>query len=254
MTAAAAGVLQGRVVIVTGGSRGIGRYAARSLGRAGAKIALIARDAGRLDEAADEMRRLEAEVLTLSADIRCEEEVRKAMDQVISRFGRVDVLVNSAAVVTHFAMGFPRWPQIRDMDKKFWDQVMDTNVSGTFLCTKHVLPHMEAQRSGHIINLYGGAHVKSLGSCAYVVSKEAILAFTRYVAAEEKEWNICLLAMTPGRAVYTEDAPEEARRRLPGPETMGDSFILAARAGMNLSGNLVIAKEGRLEILDGGGN
>ncbi len=149
-------------------------------------------------------------------------------------------------------MGFPRWPQIRDMDKKFWDQVMDTNVDGTFLCTKHVLPQMEAQRSGHIVNLYGGASVKSLGSCAYVASKEAILAFTRYVAEEERKWNICLLAMTPGKAVYTEDAPEEARRRLPGPETMGNSFILAAQAGMDLSGNLVIAREGRLEIVDGG--
>lgn len=251
MTSAAAGVLQGSVAIVTGGSRGIGRYAAQSLARAGAKIALIARDVGRLVEAADDVRRLETEVLTLSADIRREDEVRSAMDRVITQFGRVDVLVNSAAVVTHFAMGFPRWPHIRDMEKKFWDQVMDTNLSGTFLCTKHVLPPMEAQRSGHIVNLYGGANVKSLGSCAYVVSKEAILAFTRYVAEEEREWNICLLAMTPGKAVYTEDAPEEARRRLSGPELMGDSFILAAQASMRLTGNLVLAKEGRLEIAQG---
>lgn len=242
-------MLRERVVVVTGASRGIGRYAAQSLAREGASVVLVGRDEERLRRVEDELRRMGAQALAVATDVREEDEVRAMISQVVSRFGRIDVLINNAAVVTHFAMGSSRWPRIRDMEKDFWDLVIQSNLGGTFLCTKHTLPHMEARRSGHIVNLYGGANVKSIGSCAYVVSKEAIRAFTRYVAEEEREWNICVVAMTPGRSIATEDAPEEARRRLPGLEIMGNAFVQAAEAPMELTGQLLVMKDGRLGVV-----
>jgi 3-oxoacyl-[acyl-carrier protein] reductase len=186
--------------------------------------------------------------MALKADVRSEHEVRGMVDHVVQRFGSIDVLINNAAVVTHFGMWAPPWPRIRDMSKDFWDQVIRTNLGGTYLCTKHALPHMEDRRSGHIVNLHGGGGVKSIGTCAYVVSKQGIRAFTEYVAEEEREWNICVLAISPGGAVATEDCSEEARQRLPGPEMMGDAFVEAAEAPMEWTGKLLVPRDGRLQI------
>ena len=134
------------------------------------------------------------------------------------------------------------------MDKAFWDRVIETNLGGTYLCTKYALPYMEACRSGHIVNLHGGGGVKMIGSCAYVVSKQGIRAFTEYLAEEEREWNICILAVSPGGGVATEDCSEEARGRLPGPEMMGDAFIEAAEAPMEWTGKLFVPKDGHLQV------
>lgn len=242
-------MLEGKVVIVTGGSKGIGRHAARTFAGEKARVVIVDIDVERLRRTFDELRRASADPLAISADVRQEEEVRRMVAQVVERFGRIDVLVNNAAIVPHFAWGIPRWPRIRFMEKDFWDRVIETNLGGTYLCTKHVLPFMEAERSGHIVNLHGGGDPKSVGACAYVVSKEAIRTFTRYVAEEEREFNVCVVAFSPGTPIATEDAPEEARRRLPGPEFLKNSFVLAAQAGMELTGQLLTLKGERLEVV-----
>jgi NAD(P)-dependent dehydrogenase (short-subunit alcohol dehydrogenase family) len=238
----------GQVIIITGASRGIGRYAARTLAQRGAKIVLAGLDTDRLGMVAEEVRRAGAEALALKTDVRSEPEVCDMIEQAVHDFGSIDVLINNAAIVTHFGMGAPPWPRIRDMDKDFWDRVIETNLGGTYLCTKYVLPYMEARGSGHIVNLHGGGGVKSIGSCAYVVSKQAIRAFTEYLAEEEREWNICVVTISPGGGVATEDCSEEARRRLPGPEMMGDAFIEAAAAPMEWSGKLLVVKDGHLQL------
>jgi NAD(P)-dependent dehydrogenase (short-subunit alcohol dehydrogenase family) len=137
---------------------------------------------------------------------------------------------------------------VSDMEKNFWDKVMETNLGGTFLCTKHALPFMQERRSGHIINLYGGSPPKTLGSCVYSVSKDAIRTFTRFVAEEVREYNICVVSVSPGGAIATEDAPEEVRRTMPGPESAGNRFVLAAEAGMELSGQRLTLKDGVLQV------
>lgn len=239
-------MLEDQVAVVTGSARGIGRYVVHTFADAGARLAVA--DIEPLDNVARELREKEAEVLAVPTDVRDEDQVRALMDQVMSRYGRIDVLVNNAAVVTHFQWGnIPRWPPVRDMEKSFFDKVIGTNLGGTFLCTKHVLPYMERQRSGHIINLYGGGGPTSPGSLAYVVSKEAIRTFTRYLAEEEREHNVCVLVTSPGATIATEQAPEEARQRMPGPDAVGNRFVLAAQAGMELSGKLVTLKDGRIE-------
>ena len=242
--------LRGQVAIVTGGSRGIGRYIAHGFAREGAKVVIASTDVPRLDRTRDELLGMTPDVLAVTTDVRDEGAVRDLMARVADQFGRIDTLVNNAGVVTHFHWGVPRWARIRDMEKSFWDQVMDTNLGGTMLCTKHVLPYMEEQRSGHILNLYGGGNLKSSGTCAYVVSKDAIRTFTRFVAEEEREWNICVVVVSPGGAIATEDAPEEVRERYPGPELAGDRFLQAARAGMEMSGHMLTLEEGELRTVE----
>jgi NAD(P)-dependent dehydrogenase (short-subunit alcohol dehydrogenase family) len=110
---------------------------------------------------------------------------------------------------------------------------------------------MEARRSGHVINLYGGTvTAMGIGACTYAVSKEAIRMFTRHVAEEEREWNIRVVAIAPGAAIATEDASDEVRRRVPGPELVDNAFLLAAQTGMDDSGKLFQLKEGRLAVIE----
>ncbi len=238
--------LQGKVVLITGGARGIGRYIAHTFAKEGANVAVA--DIEPLDKVTDELRAMEVETLGVKADVTNEQEVESMVDRVANRFGRIDVLVNDAAIVPHFAWGGPRWAAIRDMEKSFWDRVIGTNLGGTFLCTKHVLRKMGPNRSGHILNLYGGGG--GTGAAAYVVSKEAIRVFTRFVAEEERENNICIVALSPGGTIATENAPEEARQRLPGPELAGPRFVLAAQVGMDMSGHLLDLQGDKLVIAD----
>lgn len=238
-------MLEGRVVIITGGAKGIGRHAAKTFAQEKAKVVIADVNQEWLEKTARDIGHL-AEILPINADVRNEEEVKKMVDQAVNRFGGVDVLVNNAAIVPHFAWGIPRWPRIHDMEKDFWDRVIQTNLGGTFLCTKHVLPHMEARRSGHIINLYGGGGLKPAGACAYMATKEAIRTFTRYVAEEVRESNVCAVIFSPRVPIATEGAPEEALRRLPGPEILGSGFVLAAQLPMDLSGQIFAYQDGKL--------
>jgi NAD(P)-dependent dehydrogenase (short-subunit alcohol dehydrogenase family) len=241
-------MLKDKVAVITGGAKGIGRYIAHGFAREGAKIAIGDIDLERMKQAEAELREIGADLLALKLDVRDEDEVRGFMKAVVARFGGLDVLVNNAGVVTHFGWGVPRWPMVRDMETHFWDKVMETNLGGTFLCTKHALPYMQERRSGHIINLYGGSPPKTLGSCVYSVSKDAIRTFTRFVAEEVREYKICVVSVSPGGAIATEDAPEAVRRTMPGPESAGNRFVLAAEAPMELSGQRLTLKDGVLQV------
>ena len=240
-------MLEGKVVIVTGSGKGIGRHAAKTFAQEKAKVVIADFNQELLQKTSSEIGQL-TETLAIHVDVRDEEDVRKMVNQVADRFGQIDVLVNNAAIVPHFAWGIPRWPRIRDMEKDFWERVMQTNLGGTFLCTKHVLPHMEGRRAGHIINLYGGGGIKPAGSCAYVVTKEAIRTFTRYIAEEVREAKVCVVIMSPRVPIATEGAPEEARRRLPGPEILGNGFVLAAELPLDQSGQCFAYEDGKLVI------
>ena len=238
-------MLEGKVVIVTGGAKGIGRHAARTFAQEKAKVVIADVNQEWLQKTANELGHL-TEALSINVDVRNEDDVKRMVDQAVNRFGRIDVLLNNAAIVPHFAWGIPRWPRIRDMEKDFWNRVIQTNLGGTFLSTKYVLPHMEARRSGHIINLYGGGGVKPAGACAYMVTKEAIRTFTRYVAEEVRESNVCVVIFSPRVPIATEGAPEEALRRLPGPEILGNGFVLAAELPMDLTGQIFAYQDGKL--------
>lgn len=258
--------LRGKVVVITGGAKGIGRYNARLFAAEGARIAIA--DIAPMDTVVKEVKDLEAEVLPVPTDLREEDQVADLMKQVNDAYGRIDVLINNAGIVPHFQWGLPHWDRVRDMDLSFFDNVMRTNLGGTFLCTKHVIPYMEEQGSGHIINVGQGTltpeeRTDSMGSCIYSVSKLAIRAFTNKVAIEEYEYNVCIVSMGPGggnvlgpdgkprRGIATEEAPAEARARMAGvAEVVGTKYLLAAEAPMELSGNQIVVKDGALAIAE----
>ena len=131
-------------------------------------------------------------------------------------------MVNNAGIVPDFGWGLPRWPAVQDMDTEFWSRVIETNLLGTFLCTKHALRHMVPRGSGHILNMHGGGG--AFGS-PYVVSKDAIVVFGRLAAEQVREAGVFVATVYPGAAIATEDAPEEARKRMPGPEIVGNRFL-----------------------------
>jgi NAD(P)-dependent dehydrogenase (short-subunit alcohol dehydrogenase family) len=129
------------------------------------------------------------------------------------------------------------------MDESFWSSVLDTNLLGTFLGTKHALRYMVPQGSGHVLNLHGGG---GPAGAPYIVSKDAIAVFSRAVAQQVKDAGVFVATVYPGAAIATEDAPAEARQRMPGPELVANRFVLAAEAGLELSGRLLTLKDGQL--------
>ncbi len=239
-------MMDGKVAVITGSARGIGRHIAKTFADAGADV--VVADIVPLDTVEREIQERGVQALAVPTDVRSEEQVQSLVNATMEKFGRIDVLVNNAAIVTHFLWGLPRWPRVRDMEKEFWDKVIGTNLGGTFLCTKYVLPHMEAQRSGHVVSTMGGANPAMFGGSPYGVSKDAIRTFTRFVAEEEREFDVCVVTIAPGTQIATEEAPPEARERMAGPDFVGDRFVLAAQAGMDLSGNLLELKDGALAI------
>ena len=177
-------MMDGKVAVITGSGRGIGRHIAKTFADAGADV--VVADIVPLDTVEREIQERGVQALAVPTDVRSEEQVQSLVNATMEKFGRIDVLVNNAAIVTHFLWGLPRWPRVRDMEKEFWDKVIGTNLGGTFLCTKYVLPHMEAQRSGHVVSTMGGANPAMFGGSPYGVSKDAIRTFTRFVAEEER--------------------------------------------------------------------
>ena len=135
------------------------------------------------------------------------------------------------------------------MEESFWQRIIGTNLGGTFLCTKHVLPQMESQGGGHVLNVYGGGGLGSTGG-AYVITKEAIRIFSAFVAEEVRDANVCVVTVYPGAAIATENAPEEVRARMPGPDSVGQRFVLAAQADMDLSGKLLDLVDDKLQVLE----
>lgn len=272
--------IQDKVVIITGGSQGVGRYVARTFAAAGAKLAIA--DIAPMETVVGEIEQLKAEALPVNMDVTNERQVQSLMDQVYRRWGRIDVLINNAAIVTHFHVGAPRWSRVRDMDRDFFRKVMATNLGGTFLCCKHVIPYMESLNAGHIINFGQGSlsaerragESPSIGAGVYRTSKLAIRAFTRFLAEEEREFNICVLSMGPGgttsgppvaRApggpgvpgdgggIVTEDSPAWAHRQdrpVITVDAVGDRYLIAAEAPIEFSGHQVVVRDGKLLIAD----
>jgi NAD(P)-dependent dehydrogenase (short-subunit alcohol dehydrogenase family) len=238
-------VLQNKVVVVTGSGQGIGKHAAKTFAQQKAKLVIVDFNAAMAQKTAAEIGQM-TESMAVVADVRNEDSVSKMISDVIKRFGQIDVMMNNAAIVPHFAWNIPRWPLIANMPLEFWDRVVQTNLYGTFFGTKHVIPHMAQRKSGHIINLYGGGGVRPGGAATYMVTKDGIRTFSRYVAEEVRDSNICVVTFSPRVPIATENAPEEALKRLPGPEILGAGFVLCAELPMAQSGKCFAYENGRL--------
>lgn len=188
------GRLSGRVAIVTGGAKGIGVHYADALAAEGAQVmigdivdgAAVAKDicARHGQGAAD----------SALLDVSNEDAVKKFVAQTIQRFGKIDVLINNAAVFANLK------PQaVTDIDVSEWDRVMAVNVRGPFLMAKHVVPHMKQAKYGKIINIGSDTAHKGLGDFShYVTTKGAMTAFSRTLSRELGSDRICVNTLAPG--------------------------------------------------------
>ena len=183
--------LAGRVAVVTGGSRGLGKAIALSLGSAGASLALVARDMAALNAAADEVRAVGAEVAAFSADLADEQQVARLQGDILGRFGRVDILVNNAGMNI-------RKPVV-EFSLAEWNAVLATNLSSAFLMCRSLVPQMKGRGYGRIVNLTSiMSHISMPGRAAYSASKAGLLGFTKALALELAGDGITVVAISPG--------------------------------------------------------
>jgi NAD(P)-dependent dehydrogenase (short-subunit alcohol dehydrogenase family) len=183
--------LAGRVAVVTGGSRGLGKAIALSLGSAGASLALVARDMAALNAAADEVRAVGAEVAAFSADLADEQQVARLQGDILGRFGRVDILVNNAGMNI-------RKPVV-EFSLAEWNAVLATNLTSAFLMCRSLVPQMKGRGYGRIVNLTSiMSHISMPGRAAYSASKAGLLGFTKALALELAGDGITVVAISPG--------------------------------------------------------
>jgi len=185
--------MHNRVVLVTGGSRGLGAETCLAFAEAGAAVVLnyAASDAA-AQQLAKKIKRQGGRVLLIRADVSCETEVQTMISRTVEEFGRLDVLVNNAAVNSDY--------RVEEMSVEEWDRVLRVNLRGPFLCAKHVIPLMRKGRYGRIINLSShGVRRGSIAHAHYAAAKLGIIGFTRCLAKELGPDAITVNAVAPGR-------------------------------------------------------
>jgi NAD(P)-dependent dehydrogenase (short-subunit alcohol dehydrogenase family) len=184
--------LQGKVALVTGGSRGIGKAIALAFADAGADVAISSRKQDDLDKVAEEIRSIGRRALAIAAHMRESEDIKKLVETAKKEFGQINILVNNAA--TNPGMGL-----LVDMDMKMYDQIMNTNLKGYSLTSMLVGKLMQEQGGGNIINISSvGGVSPDVGLGLYCISKAGILMLTRAMAKELGPYNIRVNCIAPG--------------------------------------------------------
>ena len=169
--------LKGQTALVTGGGRGIGRAICLALAKEGANIVIAARNEKEMGETAKLVKKAGSKALTVQADVRQEEDVRNLIAQTAEKCGRIDILVNNAGVA--------HMKPIEETTLEEYEEIMDTNVKGLFLCIKHAIPHMKNSENAKIINISSGAGKHGLSELSvYCASKFAVNGITEALASE----------------------------------------------------------------------
>lgn len=243
--------LDGRVALVTGASRGLGRAMAVALAEAGADVALLARSRDGLRDTAAAVTALGRRALALPADVVVEAEVQAAVERALEAYGAVDVLVNNSGV----AVVKP----LVETTPAEWRRILETNLTGAFNCCRAVGPGMIARRRGKVVNVASVLGARGLaGYAAYSASKGGLLALTRALAVEWARHNVQVNAVAPGWFVTSmnEEAFADARirerllrdvpaRRTGRPEELGPLVVyLASAASDYVTGEVVFVDGG----------
>jgi NADP-dependent 3-hydroxy acid dehydrogenase YdfG len=225
--------LEGKVVWVTGASSGIGRACAAALAAAGARVALSARAAGPLEAVAAELRNRGeegAEVAAFAMDVTDPAMVRAAADAIMARWGRIDLLVNSAGL----NIARRRWDEV---DAEGWQRLFDVNVHGTYHCIQAVLPGMRARGDGLIVNIasWAGRFTSGKAGPGYNAAKSAVITMTQSLNMEEHKNGIRACAVSPGETATpimqkrVVPPTAEALARMLQPEDVASAVLMVAR-------------------------
>jgi len=182
--------LKGKVAIITGAARGIGKATAVALAKEGVHIGLMARTESTLKQVAAELEGLGVKVAYAAADIASKEQVDAAVEKLKNELGAADILINNAGIAT--------FGTVLEMDPAEWKGMIDTNVLGTYYVTRAVLPQMVEKNSGDIINISSTNGLNGAATAsAYSASKFAVIGFTESLAQEVRRNNIRVSALTP---------------------------------------------------------
>jgi 3-oxoacyl-[acyl-carrier protein] reductase len=203
--------LKGQVALVTGASRGIGAAIACRLARCGARVGVNYHTNSRAaQQVVETIASVGGEAMPVAADVAQEPAAKAAVEQVIERWGQVNILVNNA--------GITRDRLLMRMTSEDWDQVLNIDLRGAFLCTKYVMPHLIRQRQGRIINISSVVGIGgNPGQANYAAAKAGLIGFTKAVAREVASRNITVNALAPGfidTGGMVDQLSEEARQQI----------------------------------------
>jgi NADP-dependent 3-hydroxy acid dehydrogenase YdfG len=188
--------IEGKVIVITGASSGLGEAAARLLAARGARVVLGARRIERLQRLADELNGRERRALAVATDVSVRQDVQHLVDSAVEAFGRIDVMVNNAGLMPLSAL-----ERLKVDD---WDRTIDVNLKGVLYGIAAALPHMQRQRGGHVVNVASVAgHKVMVNGAVYSATKHAVRALSEGLRQESKAWNIRTTLLSPG-AVDTE--------------------------------------------------
>jgi len=260
--------LTGKVALITGGSRGIGRAYSEAVAAFGANVAIAARDQGKIDETLGILAKYNVETLGISADMTREEDIKRMVDETVNKFGRIDILFNNAGIAR------PQRPIHEEVIADF-DIIINTDLRAPFLVLRHVLPVMMKQNKGTIINTSSTAGIRAeipeIAPVAYCAAKAGINVMTQVAAIEYAKYNIRVNCIAPGmhHSELGHDMPrpstppdpqfiavmEEKRKRVhddipmnrmaEADELAGLAVLLASDASSYITGQIIAQDGGR---------
>lgn len=251
--------LEGRVALITGSSRGIGRAIALEFAREGAKVCVnYVRSEDKAREVVEKIRSFGGEAVMVRADVSKLDDVRGLVGEVIERFGRIDILVNNAAIMMKGSI-------VETEDEEFYerfDRMWEVNVKGVIYCCKEVIKHMIKNKYGKIINIASNAGIGTAfpGTTPYAITKAAVILLTRRLAFELGPYGINVNAIAPGMIVTdmsmaSPEGIELAKKRsvlskVGNPEDIAKlALFLASDESSYITGQVIVADGGRTDYL-----